>query len=179
MSKSPQKHAGSKPFDVREWLKIKPEQKTLAPVDSRTGEDPEPDLVLKKIRVRRSKTIEKWVTTNETCTEITGRFACGLMKNVKFNNRAIPMNLFGQDTYADAVCDELLMITDAKKGHFRKPPGITYTARIYYAASKGGIAIRNSNFVVSTCDFVLLNPDGTSTACWYVKPENTPPQETF
>jgi hypothetical protein len=165
---------------VREWLKIKPGTTTQPTTDSNTNtEDPEPDLVLKKIRVRRSKAIEKWVTTNETCTEITGRFACGLMKDVKFNNRAIPMNLFGQNTYADAVCDELLMITAAKRGHFRKPPRITYTARIYYAPSKGGIVIRNSKFVVSTCDFVLLNPDGTSTACWYVKPENAPPQETL
>ncbi len=179
MSKNHSDQTGSMPFDLIDWLKIKPEQKTLAPVDSGTGEDPEPDLVLERIRVRRSKTIEKWVTTNETCTEITGRFACGLMKNVKFNNRAISMNLFGQKTDADAMCDELFVIVDSKKGHFKIPLGVTYTARIYYAPSKGGIAIRNSSFVVYTCDFVLLNPDGTSTACWYIKPEGAPAQEVF
>lgn len=180
MSKQRSKHDGSKPFDLLDWLNIKPGTTTQPTTDSNTNtEDPTPDRTILKARVRRSKSINQWVITNEECTEAIDEFTCGIMRNAKFNNKAIPMNLFGQDTYADAVCNELLMITDAKRGHFRKPPGITYTARIYYAPSKGGIAIRNSNFVVSTCDFVLLNPDGTSTACWYVKPENAPPQETF
>lgn len=170
-------HTGSTPFDVIEWLKIEPENKTSTNVNLRIDKDPEPDLVFEKIRVRRSKSIDRWVTTNESCTEVTGRFACGLMKNVKFNNRAISMNLFGQNTDADAICDELFVVVDSQKGHFKKPPGITYYARIYYAPSKGGIAIRNSSFIVTTCDFVLLNPDGTSTACWYVKPGDAPPQE--
>lgn len=179
MKQIPDEPIGSKPFDVLEWLKIKPEQKASTAVNSRPEKDPKPDLVFKRIRVRRSKSIDKWVTTDETCTEITERFACGLMKNVRFNNRAIPMNLFGQNTDADAICDELLIVLDSKKGHFKKPSGITYTARIYYAPSKGGIAIRNSSFIVITCDFVLLNPDGTSTACWYSKPEDAPDQEVF
>ena len=158
---------------------INTENETSTPVNSGIDKDPEPDLVFVKIRVRRSKSIDRWVTTDDACTEITGRFACGLMENVKFNNRAIFMNLFGQGTDADAMCDKLFVVVDSKKGHFKKPSGITYTARIYYAPSKGGIAIRNSNFIVTTCDFVLLNPDGTSTACWYIRPKGAPEQEAF
>lgn len=179
MPQNHSEHTGSTPFDVFEWLKINTKNETSTPVNSSPDQDPKPDLVFAKIRVRRSKTIDRWVTTDDACTEITGRFACGLMKNVRFNNRAIFMNLFGQGTDADAVCEELFVVVDSKKGHFKKPPGITYTARIYYAPSKGGIAIRNSNFIVTTCDFVLLNPDGTSTACWYSKPKGAPEQETF
>ena len=179
MSQSHSEDTGSKPFNVIEWLKIKPESKPSTPVSLSPRQDPEPDLVFKNTRVRRSKKIEKWVTTDESCTEVTGQFACGLMENVTFNNRATPMHLFGQITDADAVCEKLLVIVDSKKGHFKKPSGVTYTARIYYAPSKGGIAIRNSSFIVRKCDFVLLNPDGTSTACWYTKPEDAPLQEVF
>jgi hypothetical protein len=179
MSQNHSSRTGSKPFDPIKWLKIKPRDKPSTLTNSRSGKNPKPDLIFEKIRVRRSKKIEKWVTTDESCTEITGQFACGLMEGVTFNNRASPMNLFGQITDADAICEKLLVVVDSQKGHFKKPSGATYTARIYYAPSKGGIAIRNSDFVVRRCDFVLLNPDGTSTACWYIKPEDAPPQEVF
>jgi hypothetical protein len=172
-------HTGSTSFDAFERPKIRQEIKTSTPVSLSPNQDPEPDLVFKDIRVRRARKIEKWVTTDEACTEVTGQFACGLMGNVTFNNRALPMYLFGQIADADAICEKLLVIVDSKKGHFKKPSGVTYTARIYYTPSKGGIAIRNSNFIVHRCDFLLLNPDGTSTACWYIKPEGAPPQEVF
>lgn len=173
---------GSKPFNVDEWLKIKPKSATAEKnsiLKKVTEKNPIPDLVLEHVRVRRSAKQACWVTTDPECTVVTRRFICGIMRDVTFNNTALVMDLYGQRTDADAFCNSLSLMFDANKGHFNVPKSATYKARIYYAASKGGLAIRNSDFVVTSCDFLLLNPDGTSTCCWIKKPAGAPPQEKF
>ncbi len=179
MQLKPGQNDGSTPFDIIEWLNIGQKNQPSTSARAASDNDPSPDLTLEKVRVRRAKALERWITTDKECTTVTSRFACGIMTDVWFNNRATPMNLFGQVADADAVCSQLLVITDSRKGHFKKPAEVTYTARISYARSKGGLAIRNSDFIVTKCDYLLLNPDGTSTCCWREKPHSAPPQEIW
>lgn len=129
--------------------------------------------------VRRCFTANCWVVSDSEHEKVFHEFATGLMTKVDFDGKTVPIRDLGEDTSGEAI-GNLSAYTveefeaDSKNSTSSFPEDVTYTAFVRYSSGRGEFMIQENitgvDYPVTSCDYLLLMPDGKAYCGWRQKP---------
>jgi hypothetical protein len=131
-----------------------------------------PDRILHDVAVRRDAHGGLWIIPDLARESFEDSFRAGLMLGVKLNGSAPMMTCSGNKSYGEAQGDETFVL-DGSERDFEMPSEATYTGSLRYRPSLGFV-IGCADYVVTSCDFLLLKQDGTAAFGWIEKPVGAP-----
>ncbi|MCF7865165.1 MAG: hypothetical protein K9M11_01510 [Candidatus Pacebacteria bacterium] len=136
-------------------------------------------LEVEYAHVRRCLTTGCWVVSDSEHEEVFHEFATGIMTGVDFDGNTIPIRDLGEDTSGEAIGDLSAYTVkefeaDPKKSAFSFPEDVMYKAFVRYSSGRGCFMAKENitsiAYQVTSCDYLLLMPDGTAYCGWRQKP---------
>ncbi len=126
----------------------------------------------RQVRVRKSL-LKDWCVVNETATNEIIRFTAGIITDPKLNSDArllpgSPANVAWEAT------GTLRFTQDLAEFHFVIPDDVNYRGKLRYSQSTQMFYIEGSDFVFTTCDYLIFDQNGDVICCWRETPAGAP-----
>ena len=117
-----------------------------------------------------AQSLNRWVAFQDKQDSSNFHFTHGVLTDVTFNGDAVTRKCGAMESSADAT--GLLYVQPAAVKDLMV--GVAYTAHLEFKRELKSFVISGSQFVVTSCDYLVLQSDGKAIYGWKTKPVGAP-----